>query len=1442
MTEREIFVAALHQPGPAERRAFLDRACGDPDARARVEALLAAHEGLGSFLEGPAGAPPGTGTYEPAEAPAAIAAATVTAGSMVGPYKLLEVIGEGGMGAVWMASQAEPIRRRVAVKVVKAGMDSKRVLARFEAERQALALMDHPNIARVLDAGATPAGRPYFVMELVKGVPITKYCDERHLTPRQRLELFMPVCHAIQHAHQKGIVHRDIKPSNVLVALYDDHPVPKVIDFGIAKAVGQQLTERTVHTGFGDVVGTLEYMSPEQASFNQLDVDTRSDIYSLGVLLYELLAGSPPFTREDLERAGILEMLRLIREQEPSRPSTKLSTADGLPTLAAKRGTEPVRLTRLVRGELDWIVMKALEKDRGRRYETANGFAADVQRYLADEPVLACPPSAWYRFRKSARRHRAALATGALIATLLAVGTVVSTWLAIRATDAERLAEDRLETEKEERARAVRAEQERKRQLVGAKLAQARAGRWSHQVGQRFDGLRALTEAAALARELEMDASVFQDLRDEMVACLALADIRPLGGPWEGFPAGSIFALGFDADLGRYARSDAKGNIEVRQVEGDRLLARLLGYGGGVEEMRFSQEGSLLAVQYGRQIPGQPTSFQVWDWRRKVVVFQPKFSVDGGRAFRPDGRQLVLGRKDGTFTMYETAHWTEAARLKVDFPVAHLAYHPDGTRLAFSGGGKVEVWDIATGKPLYRMPAPQAEFLAWHPDGDLLAAGCADRKVHLWDGTTGRPHAALGGHQNGGVLVAFAAGGDLAVSTAWDGTSRLWDPWAGRELLRFMGDARSVSRDGRRLASRAGRTLAVWEVNPGREYLTLPARPGRLANWGISPDGRWLVTGGDWCRVWDVVRRKEVATLPLAVVLDAAFHPDGGELFTSGHDGLYRWSFGVAGEILRIRPTARLLPPGRLERLGLDRDGRLLAVARMDRGGGAILDVENPPGPVPPLEHANAISATLSPDGRWAATGTHNGFGVRVWDARTGKRVAELIPDARLSRPIFSPDGRWLLTATGTEFGIWEPGTWRPVRKIAREQTGDVPAAAAFAPGGKVLAVADSLTTVRLFDTETWRPLARLQGPDADLIKEVGFTPDGTRLLVSSPGEVIRVWDLRQVRERLAEAGLDWDQPAYPPALPPADVKPVRAEVDFGEARRFTGHTREINSLARSPTGDRAFSAADDGSVRVWDVKAGAEIRRFEGHKGPVFSVAVSPTGRRALSAGHDGAVCLWDADTGRELHRSTTPGVECTSVAFSPCGRNALFGASDGSVRLWDVDAWKEVRRFDHTPGLWSVAFSPEGARALTAGGNQGKALVRLWDLASGKEVRRFEGHREGVWRAVFSPKGDRVLTVGGDSTCRLWDVRTGKELRQLGQAHFQGAAFSHDGRLVVTSFDSALSVWDAETGKDIDRILVAGSRIITVIFLPDGSVLAGGSDGTIRLWRPPAAGRPRR
>jgi serine/threonine protein kinase/Flp pilus assembly protein TadD len=513
--EKAVFIAALAVPDAEEREAYLQEACaGHPELLGRLQDLLSAHEE----------------SQGPLDRRLAVLGATVDAAALEGPgtviglYKLLQHIGEGGMGTVYMAEQTQPVQRKVALKVVKPGMDSRQVIARFEAERQALAMMDHVNIARVFDGGATETGRPYFVMELVHGVPITKYCDDNHLTPRQRLELFVPVCQAIQHAHQKGIIHRDIKPSNVMVTLYDGKPVPKVIDFGVAKATEQKLTERTLFTQYGTMVGTLEYMSPEQAEMSALSVDTRSDIYSLGVLLYELVTGSTPLTHKRMKEAAYAEILRLIKEEEPPKPSTRLSdSGEALLSISANRHTEPAKLTRLVRGELDWIVMKALEKDRNRRYETASAFTADVQRYLYDEPVQACPPSAWYRFGKFARRNRGAFvaaSTGALLLLVTVITLALSN--ARICQEQARTNDEKDRAEKSQKLAQDRAD-EIQRELEGLKAANAllERGHW-YAHDRRWDEAQAAFTKAIQLRPDHVSAWVE---RGDLYAKLGLWDL-----------------------------------------------------------------------------------------------------------------------------------------------------------------------------------------------------------------------------------------------------------------------------------------------------------------------------------------------------------------------------------------------------------------------------------------------------------------------------------------------------------------------------------------------------------------------------------------------------------------------------------------------------------------------------------------------------------------------------------------------------------------------------------------------------------------------------------------------------------------------------------------------------------------------------------------------------
>ena len=417
MSVQDIYIEAINRDDPEDRLQFLNDACGnDDDLRKQVEKLIRHSDQVESFLQHPP---------EPIAATADMPTVTERAGTQIGPYKLREQIGEGGFGVVYVAEQSKPVRRKVALKIIKPGMDSKDVIARFEAERQALALMDHPNIAKVFDAGATElTAARIFVMELVRGVPITEFCDEQKLSTRERLQLFVDICRAIQHAHQKGVIHRDLKPSNIMVTLDDNRPIPKVIDFGISKALSQQLTENSVYTAYGQMIGTPLYMAPEQAQMSMREVDTRSDVYSLGVLLYELLTGSTPFDNETLQKSGFEEMRRIICEVEPPRPSARVSTlnAELLSTVSGDRSVDARKLGHSFRGELDWIVMKALEKDRNRRYESASAFAADVGRYLDDETVQACPPSVWYRFGKFARRKKGALA--AAVVMLVFISTI----------------------------------------------------------------------------------------------------------------------------------------------------------------------------------------------------------------------------------------------------------------------------------------------------------------------------------------------------------------------------------------------------------------------------------------------------------------------------------------------------------------------------------------------------------------------------------------------------------------------------------------------------------------------------------------------------------------------------------------------------------------------------------------------------------------------------------------------------------------------------------------------------------------------------------------------------------------------------------------------------------------------------------------------------------
>jgi serine/threonine protein kinase/WD40 repeat protein len=1146
MNERAIFEAALERTGPEQRAAYLNEACAtNPALREHIEGLLRAHEMLDSFLVRARG---DTLAQSVAERPSTV----------IGPYKLLQQLGEGGMGTVFMAEQTQPVQRHVALKIIKAGMDSRQVIARFEAERQALALMDHPNIARVLDAGTTSGGRPYFVMELVKGVPITRYCDERRLTPRQRLELFVPVCQAVQHAHQKGIIHRDLKPSNVLVCLYDGKPVPKVIDFGVAKAAGPRLTEKTLFTEVGQVVGTLEYMSPEQAELNQLDVDTRSDIYSLGVLLYELLTGTTPLERGRLKEAAFLEVLRLIREEEPPRPSTRLSDSqESLPSISAQRQTEPMKLTRLVRGDLDWIVMKALEKDRNRRYETANGFAMDLRRYLADEPVQACPPSATYRLRKFTRRHKGILATISVVVLALAIATTVSAWLAIRATDAEKGSSDQLRL-------TQRAEENARERLYRSLVAQARASRLSRRVGQRFESLKTLSEAIKMARDMNLPEMDFLDLRNETIACMSLPDLR-VAREWAGFPDGSL-QVDFAGTLERYACVDRKGAVRIHRVADNAKLYHLEGLGPGETWILLSPDGGFLVRSRGSDL-------ELW----RLLGPEPFRLLNEpatGFGFSPDSSHFALVVPDGSLALYELPSGRKVKQLDVRAN-GQLAFHPRERQVAFGHAGGVQIRDLETGSVVADLPQaaqPYGSFaLAWHPDGKSLAVVGNDRTIVHWDVDQRKQIARLEGHKNNGIGCTFNHTGDLLVSSGWDGTLRLWDPRTGQELFqsriwavqpRFSPDDRllAVSAEGTRLrlvevASAVGYRTLVRDSSRGRgEYFTSAIHPG----------GHLLAVGmRDEAGLWDLGTGCYLTAVPLGRGMShVAFEPSGA-LLTNVPGGLHRWPLQpdpARREQLWIGPPQKLSLPGSDCAIACSRDGQVLASAQYS--GGVAVHSARPDQLVPLQPHDDVRGIAVSPDGCLAATSSHSGTQVKVWQIPSGKLEKELFSEGP-SNVGFSPDGKWLATTSKGGLRLWAVDGWQQGPAFVGEIF-------AFSADSKLLAVETGQGVVRLLDPSSGRAYACLEDPSQDRAVSMAFTPDATQLVTTThDSNCIHVWDLRAIRAELAKKDLDWDLPCYPPKVD--RPHPLQVEIDVGvspqtlpehfENRRLTGFRAQASVL-----------------------------------------------------------------------------------------------------------------------------------------------------------------------------------------------------------------------------------------------------------------------------------------
>jgi serine/threonine protein kinase/WD40 repeat protein len=1117
-------------------------------------------------------------------------------GDRIGHYKLLQQIGEGGMGTVWMAEQHEPVRRKVALKVVKLGMDTKQVIARFEAERQALALMDHPNIAKVLDAAATETGRPYFVMELVRGIKITDYCDRSNLSTTERLGLFIKICQAIQHAHQKGIIHRDIKPSNILVTVQEDGtPSPKIIDFGIAKATaGQSLTDKTLFTAFEQFIGTPAYMSPEQAEMTAIDIDTRSDIYSLGILLYELLTGKTPFDPKDLLASGLDAMRCVIREKEPPRPSTRLSTLrePELTTTAKHRRADPPKLIHLIRGDLDWIVMKALDKDRSRRYETASGFARDIERHLNNEPITACPPSNLYRFQKSVRRNKLVYTAAAIVTVALITGLAATTWIFIleRQTRKQAVAAEleqrhlRLEAQMAE-ANETKEKDHAQRLLYNSLVGQARATRLARSIGYRDDVFALLEQAEAL----DVPEKDLNRLRQEALACLGdFAGIAPQS--FTNFPNihlaprttgwySSSACLDLSGRLGAFGLDD--GTIQLREMPTGKKVANFTCPNANFLAMCFNSKGNELFVL---------DDDKLYSW-----------------ACTPNGKWQYASESEcpgaiGIVNIEEETFAVILASEKTNFIALGAVQSQPTSDRSYGNSGLANGVDTKGGNIQFKLLNPKTKTFA------------AGYKVTI-------PY-----RDKLGIDVDFTHDGRLLLvetntklkdsrNSIASAEVSLYDWRTGRLInqsaLPKFGSI-NLSHDGR---------YFVCLAQPGGAIYKLPDLD-RLSQFNgyiqYSP-----VFCGDMIavriehqksiRLWNLVTKENVAVLYEPHSLPIVYSPIANTLLTAG------WN---QASLYHLNPPEEMDLAGHAEEVPgvvFSPDGKKIASVSKNPGicvydvktGQVLWQTNNLPG--------TGQSVAYSPNGKWIATGDFDTSQVWIWDARTGQRLLELGTEitagGRTWSIQFSPDGHYLAAAASywpapdNTVRIWELN-WDDTNKMSdglnakllRSFTGskrNLPAciwSITFAPDSQSLAFSSSGWICFWDFIKFAEPNSPSFSSDTEL--ECGnFTPDGHELLGLGPnGSLETIF-------RIDGSYL---------------LQPMPAQKSSNVSRL----------LALSPDGSMlAVTSASGAGVDIRDPHTGDVAISLPEENGSIFWLAWSPDSRHLGISREDGSISIWDLD-----------------------------------------------------------------------------------------------------------------------------------------------------------------------------------------------------------------------
>jgi len=1092
-------------------------------------------------------------------------------GTRIGRYKLLEPIGEGGFGTVWMAEQEEPVRRRVALKIIKLGMDTKEVVARFEAERQALAMMDHPNIARVFDGGATENGRPYFVMELVRGVRITDYCDANRLNTEQRLKLFMDVCEAVQHAHQKGIIHRDLKPSNVLVTVRDDKPVPKVIDFGIAKATGARLTEKTFFTGFNQIIGTPVYMSPEQAGLGSLDIDTRSDIYALGVILYELLTGRTPFANEELMKAALDEILRTIREKDPPKPSTRLSTLtqEDLLSVAKQRGSEPARLNRSVRGDLDWIVMKCLEKDRARRYESANGLAQDLERFLHRQPVSAAAPGLVYELTRFAQRNRVAIATAAAFAIVLVAGTVISTWEALEAN-----------------RQRTRAEIQRNRSdALLLKMKIGRAQDW-------FAATNAPNGIAQLAQVLRTSPT------NRVVAERLVNELSPFALRLPALDSmrhtGRVIMAHYSHDGKKIASASLDKTARIWDAATGVMIGGPLVHPKGVIGASFSMDDTKLLTQ------AEDRKARLWTVESgQLLLTVPNVPVG-----------LVSdGDWDAPYLVTTSGATVTVRDLSPDFPViATVRTGATVTRAKLSRDGKklvtveketrVRLWEIPSGQALGEVvdsstsPKP-ITCVSFSPDGQRLLTGSEDRTARIWNASNA---AAIGKpfrHANLVAMARWSPDGTRIVTSGWGNSGQVWnlqtgEPIGQRTWHNSVVNFTQFSAQGDRFVTASfDKTARVWDANTGVPATDPLAHDTPVGYAEFSPDGQWLLTVSvdELVRVWST-HQGIITAAPLRherEVSDARFSPDGKKILTASADGTARiWDADTAEPLI-----APIVHGGNVLADAFSPDGTRIAIAGSSRTAG-IYDVRTGQLTAPLLEHQGAIrSVDFSPDGKHLATASADKTAA-IWNASTGEKIGTLVHPDDVRRVFYSPDGRMLLTVGWRTFAhLWNVATGKLIGEPLKH--GAPNTEAFFSSDGEFVISTASENLVRLWSARTGKPIRSFDLERAGLMAV--FSPDTKYIAAAADDRVLHIWN--------RETG-----------------QPANDGIRLIDARM---HYTEFD-----PSGRRILVVATN-RFRIFDVQSGLAVSETFEHQGIINRARFSPDGRRVVTSSSDGTARIWE-------------------------------------------------------------------------------------------------------------------------------------------------------------------------------------------------------------------------